>query len=478
MGVLLRLVTRTRGGRTGEASVRRRRSFTLRRRLPPWVERLRPPRRSRLLLAEMRAFRGCSRSQIARIARWGDVAEAAPGDVLVREEHTDFWFFAILHGSVRVTQKGREVAVLGRGDHVGEVAIIGFGPQPATVTATEPTLLFVLGRRFLLSLAATDRAVQQALFPHVAAQDYRAHVRTMHQAGLAYWDRLAPRQRLSTRKDIERVAAASRAQRPGRSLSWVDALDILARHDLNGAPATMAPAEPPRTSRATRIAAAAAVVVALVAAAVFYHPPIAVITTGRVADVVGDIAVRGVRTHPSSGTYLLMTVNVHRPTLGGIAIGRARGRLLVRASSPDARQLDPAAAQRLAHQAFIDSHRLAIEVSERMLGVDADRATIDVRDRGVTGPSAGLLYGLAITDLLAPDDLAAGRAVAATGKLERDGTVSAVAFVSLKAKAAAAAGADLLLVPEGQGEEARGAGIEVVEVTSLKDAVEALKAPG
>lgn len=424
----------------------------------------------------MRAFRGCSRSQIARIARWGDVAEAAPGGVLVREEHTDFWFFAILHGAVRMTERGRETAVLRRGDHFGEVAIIGFGPQPATVTAIEPTLLFVLGRRYLLSLAATDRSIQQALFPDVAAPDYRAFVRKMHAQGLAYWERLAPRQRLSTRKDIEQVVAASRAHRPGRTLSWIDALDILARHDLGGAPAPVTFVEPRPTSTRVRVAVAAAALVALVGAALFYHPPIAVITSGRVADVAPDIAVRGVRADPVSGAYLLMTVNVHRPTLGGVAVARARGRLLVRASSPDARQLDPATAQRLAHQAFLDSHRLAIEVSERMLGVDADRAEVDVRDLGVTGPSGGLLYGLAITDLLAPDDLASGRVVAATGKLEKDGSVTPVAFVALKARAAAEAGAQLFLVPKGQGDEAREAGIEVVEVSSLKDAVEALKA--
>lgn len=469
----MRPVARTRGSRRAAPNGVRS-TLGLGRRLPWWLQKVRPPRRSRLLLAEMHAFAGCSRSQLARIARWGDVAEAGPGDVLVREDHTDFWFFVILAGSVRVTRQGREVATLRRGDHFGEVAIIGFGPQPATVTAMEPTLLFVLGRRYLLSLAATDTSVQRALFPSVAASEYRAFVREMHQQGLRYWERLAPRE-VKTREDVEEAVKASRPRRPGRTLSWTEALDLLARPDLGGLPPVEAPLEAPVTTRHFRLVLAAVLATVLVTVSFLYHPPIAVVTSGRVIDVVPDISITGVPVARPTGRYLLTTVNVHRPTLIGMVVARARGQLAVRAGSPDARQIDSETARRLAHDAFLDSHRLAIELAEGLLGVDAAQASIAVRDRGVTGPSAGLLYALAIADMLAPDDLAAGRVIAATGKLQSDGAVSAVAFVPLKADAAHRAGAVLFLVPTGQGADAGRDGVAVREVANVEEALRALR---
>lgn len=101
-----------------------------------------------------------------------------------------------------------------------------------------------------------------------------------------------------------------------------------------------------------------------------------------------------------------------------------------------------------------------------------------MQDTNIIGPSAGLMLALTATDMLLAEDLTAGRTIAGTGTIARDGSVGMVSGVELKARAALAAGAELLLVPAGQVADARSAvaaGVEVVGVTSLQDALEALR---
>src|SRR5207245_1750966 len=81
---------------------RRRRSAN------PWsLRRYVPPRGSRPVIASVPVFAECDRRQIWRIAKWGEVIEVHPGEVLVREDYTDYWFFVLLSGSAQVTRHAR-----------------------------------------------------------------------------------------------------------------------------------------------------------------------------------------------------------------------------------------------------------------------------------------------------------------------------------------------------------------------------------
>lgn len=102
-------------------------------------------------------------------------------------------------------------------------------------------------------------------------------------------------------------------------------------------------------------------------------------------------------------------------------------------------------------------------------------------DTNIIGPSAGLMMALATADLLLEEDLARGRTIAGTGTISRDGTVGTVSGVAQKTRAALDVGADLLLVPREQLSDASAAveaGIEVVGVTSLADALAAVRGGG
>ena len=72
--------------------------------------------------------------------------EVGPGQVVIREGDHGDRFYVIETGSVEVTKDGRQVAILGPGDFVGEIALLRDVPRTATVTATSATVLQALER--------------------------------------------------------------------------------------------------------------------------------------------------------------------------------------------------------------------------------------------------------------------------------------------------------------------------------------------
>ena len=104
---------------------------------------------------------------------------------------------------------------------------------------------------------------------------------------------------------------------------------------------------------------------------------------------------------------------------------------------------------------------------------------IDIDAGLVGGPSAGLMYTLAVMELLAPDDLTQGRVVAGTGTIDSAGNVGPIGGVRQKVVAAEAAGAEVMLVPAGNLDEAltaRRERLELIPVANLDEALAALAA--
>lgn len=91
----------------------------------------------------------------------------------------------------------------------------------------------------------------------------------------------------------------------------------------------------------------------------------------------------------------------------------------------------------------------------------------------VSGPSAGLMWALGVTDILTPGDLSGGRSVAGTGSIDLEGNIGPIGGVALKVAAADEAGADLFFLPPENLAEARtaGADIRLVPVSTLDQAV-------
>ncbi|MGT2715499.1 SepM family pheromone-processing serine protease [Streptococcus respiraculi] len=121
---------------------------------------------------------------------------------------------------------------------------------------------------------------------------------------------------------------------------------------------------------------------------------------------------------------------------------------------------------------------------------------IDFQTGNIGGPSAGLMFTLAIYTQLADPDLRDGRMIAGTGTIEQDGSVGDIGGADKKVLSAAKAGASIFFVPNNpvdkeilkqkpdaktNYEEAMEAvkkdklDIKVVPVTNVKDAIDYLK---
>jgi PDZ domain-containing protein len=95
----------------------------------------------------------------------------------------------------------------------------------------------------------------------------------------------------------------------------------------------------------------------------------------------------------------------------------------------------------------------------------------------VGGPSAGLMFALAVVDKLTTGDLTDSKFIAGTGTIESDGKVGPIGGITHKMLAAHEAGASVFLVPGDNCAEARtgnGDGLELVKVDNLGQAVDAL----
>jgi len=102
---------------------------------------------------------------------------------------------------------------------------------------------------------------------------------------------------------------------------------------------------------------------------------------------------------------------------------------------------------------------------------------IDFNLANVGGPSAGLMFSLAVLDKLTTGHLAASKFVAGTGTIKPDGEVGRIGGIVHKMTAARDAGATLFLVPAENCYEANSGkvpGLQLVKVANLGAAVDAL----
>ncbi|MFT4294806.1 MAG: PDZ domain-containing protein [Micropruina sp.] len=95
----------------------------------------------------------------------------------------------------------------------------------------------------------------------------------------------------------------------------------------------------------------------------------------------------------------------------------------------------------------------------------------------IGGPSAGLIFALAVYDLVSPDDLIAGRSVAGTGTIDGDGAVHGIGGIQEKIAGAEAAGVTVFLVPADNCPDVVGLStpVRLVRVSTLSEAIAALE---
>jgi CRP/FNR family cyclic AMP-dependent transcriptional regulator len=99
--------------------------------------------------------------EIAGVAR---LVELRENEVLVRQDAPDNDVYLLLSGRMRVNVNGRDVAIRGPGEHIGEMAVIdSASPRTATVVAAELSILAKLSEAEFAQIADRHSSVWKAL---------------------------------------------------------------------------------------------------------------------------------------------------------------------------------------------------------------------------------------------------------------------------------------------------------------------------
>ncbi len=104
--------------------------------------------------------------------------------------------------------------------------------------------------------------------------------------------------------------------------------------------------------------------------------------------------------------------------------------------------------------------------------------TVDFNLANVGGPSAGLMFSLAVVDKLTTGDINGAKFVAGTGTITGDGKVGSIGGITHKIVAADEAGARVFLVPAENCDEAKTAdvdGVELLKVETLEQSIDSLR---
>ncbi|MCM2392260.1 YlbL family protein [Streptomyces albipurpureus] len=249
-----------------------------------------------------------------------------------------------------------------------------------------------------------------------------------------------------------------------------------------------------RLSRTRALLLSAVPLVALFAVVGFAPLPYVIAQPGGTTNVLGThqgtqvISISGAPVRKTEGALRMTTILATGPStdieLGEVVDGwfRTDRAVMPRDSVyPGGKSTQEVAKRNL--KDMTESQHDATRAALAYLDEDPAKVKVTLRLADVGGPSAGLLFSLGIVDKLDGDgaggDLTGGRSVAGTGTITPDGQIGQVGGVSLKTQAAARDGATVFLVPKGECSDAKAQvpkGLRLIPVTTLKGAVESLRA--
>lgn len=235
-------------------------------------------------------------------------------------------------------------------------------------------------------------------------------------------------------------------------------------------------------------------VLALFAVAAFAPLPFVIAQPGLTADVLGSrdgkqvISITGAPTRETTGQLRMTTIQatgpsttVTLPKLVGDWFDTSRAVMPRESVYPSGGSDKEIEKHNL--EEMTKSQSTASEAALGFLRKDPKDVKVELNLADVGGPSAGLLFSLGIVDKLdgngSGGDLTGGSTIAGTGTITAAGEVGAVGGVALKTQAARRDGASVFLVPAAECSDAKSElpeGLRLVPVTSLTDAVSALRA--
>ena len=122
------------------------------------------------MLGRVPLFATCPAKSMELIAQLSDEVDVRDGYVLMRKGDLGQEFFLIIDGQVRIERDGATLATLGRGDFLGEIALLSEDRRTATAVSEGPSKLLVLTRGAFKTLLDTSPEIRAAVMTAVASR--------------------------------------------------------------------------------------------------------------------------------------------------------------------------------------------------------------------------------------------------------------------------------------------------------------------
>lgn len=117
------------------------------------------------LLQQIDFFKGCTQRQVDDIAKMANDRHFSPGEILCEQGAFESDVFVLVEGQASVRKDGTQVAVVGAGEVVGELAMVTGGHRSATLEAITPLHVIVLDPREVDSVLSADPGSAKKLGP-------------------------------------------------------------------------------------------------------------------------------------------------------------------------------------------------------------------------------------------------------------------------------------------------------------------------
>lgn len=115
------------------------------------------------LIRKVPLFSKLSKNGLQEVASIADEIDFPEGKDLIREGERGREFFVILEGSADVSQRGKRIRQLAKGDFLGEIALVTKQPRTATVTTTSAVRALVITDRDFARLLRDSPQIGQGV---------------------------------------------------------------------------------------------------------------------------------------------------------------------------------------------------------------------------------------------------------------------------------------------------------------------------
>ena len=117
-----------------------------------------------ILLKSTALFREIPAEKLSRVAAIAEETRCPAGSRILSEGEAGDSLFLVVEGAVRIHKDGRDLAVLTKGECLGEMALLDEAPRSADATAVDDCILMRIGQEDFIEVLSANPEIMQAMF--------------------------------------------------------------------------------------------------------------------------------------------------------------------------------------------------------------------------------------------------------------------------------------------------------------------------